>query len=119
MEIVTEGAERIDAELLPDRLSIETVSRFFCAAAPYVGVRLNGKEIEECVEYCVGSYNETLEKDNPGWVRVGNRMVTGKLQRSAVKGEQFATTTLYGKVEPFWRQKPSRQIRRQLGRVGR
>lgn len=118
--IVKEGDERIDAELLPPRISIENQSKFFClAAAGVVGVRLDGREVDECVEYCVGEGEDFSGKPLNGWVRVGNRMTSGKLQRSAVKGEQFATTTLYGKVEPFFKVKPSRQVRRQIARIGK
>lgn len=115
---VSSGLMPPDPSIPPPRLCIETNSRFFGAAAPVVGVKLNGEVVSEVVEYQVGREVEGRPPIN-GWVRVGHRQASGRLARSNIKGEQFATTTLYGTVEPYFRVEVSRQMRRQLQRVGK
>lgn len=111
--IVTEGAKRIDAEFLPSRLCIEPGSRYFSGAASVIGVRLDGKEVVECIEYAV------LDDEQNGWVRVGQRR-NGKLVRVHLQTNiAYASTQLYGKVEPYFRQPASRQVRRQLARLNK
>lgn len=87
---------------LPERLSVEPDSAYFTAAGAYVGVRLNGEIVEQVVEYQAGA---------KGWVRKGEKGMT--------LAEAKAKPKIYGCVIPFWKMTPSRQVRRQLARVGR
>lgn len=94
----------IEVSDLPDRLSVDRSSRFFTAVGAYVGVRFNGVEQAGAVEFCVSG----------GWVRIGQPNLKGKItQKEAVEAPKS-----YGKVETYWRMTPSRQVRRQLARVG-
>lgn len=90
---------------LPNRLSIEKNSPFYTNCGAYVLVMLDGHEVRHCVEYNV----------EMGWVRVGNPDSNGRVNAwSAAKAEKQ-----FGKVEVSWRYKPSRQVRRQIARIGK
>lgn len=89
---------------LPKRLSVERMSRHYIHVGPLVGVKLDGEEVVDVIEYdAIG-----------GWVRIASR-VAGKIAWSA-GGRALNTMTLYGRVEPYWRAPPTRQVRRQLRR---
>lgn len=92
-------------EGIPARLSIERESPYYTSCGGYVGVKLDGEDVNgRVVEYSV----------NLGWVRLVPPELSGKpLDRyQARKAEKH-----FGKVEVYWRMTPSRQIRRQLARM--
>lgn len=95
-----------DGDGIPDRLSIDRSSRFYTSAGSVVGVVFKGEDITgRVVEFCKSG----------GWVR----MVDRKLSGTALSRHQVETAPeSFGKVQPFWRAQPSRQIRRQLARIG-
>lgn len=90
---------------IPDRLSIERGSRFYTSVGGYVGVRLNGEDVNgRVVEFCTSE----------GWARLVDPSLSGKpLGRLEVE----SATRHNGVVETYWRMQPSRQIRRQLARI--
>lgn len=100
-----EPEPEVDNEGIPGHLSVDRQSRFYTSAGSYVGVRFNGEDVSgRVVEY---------SRDG-GWVRLANVKpgdpVTPHDVRTAPKS--------LGTVETYWRMKPSRQIRRQLARIG-
>ncbi len=94
-----------DGEGIPDRLSIDRSSRFYTSAGSVVGVVFEGEDITgRVVEFCKSG----------GWVRLVDRKLSG----TALSRYQVETAPkAFGKVQPFWRAQPSRQIRRQLARI--
>lgn len=90
---------------IPDRLSIERGSRFYTSVGGYVGVRLDGEDVNgRVVEFCTSE----------GWARLVDPALSGKpLGRLEVE----SATRHNGVVETYWRMQPSRQIRRQLARI--
>lgn len=84
----------------PDRLSVEPNSRYYTSVGSYVGVKLEGEIVEQVVEFCISE----------GWIRKGKKGMT--------LADAAAAPKIRGKVEAFWRMQPSRQIRRQLARIG-
>jgi hypothetical protein len=96
--------EPVEPNGIPDRLSIQQSSPFFTSVGSYVGVRLDGEDVNNrVIEFCVSG----------GWVRIGTPDASGRMPRSEVEG----AARKYGKVETYWRMQPSRQIRRQLARM--
>ena len=95
----TEGSD------LPNRISIERHSPYYTSVGAYIGVRLNGEEVEHCVEFNVIM----------GWVRVGIPDANGRVSPGAAQD----APERFGKVEAYWRMQPSRQVRRQLARIAR
>lgn len=94
-------------EGIPDRLSIEGDSPFFSSATLYVGVRLDGEENRDVVEYCVSG----------GWARLGVRGADGQIKRAGGHPYRLETTRRDKvAVEPYWRIEPSRQVRRAMAR---
>ncbi len=94
-------------EGIPDRLCIESHSRYHSPATPYIGVRIDGSDEDsgDVVEYCVSER----------WVRLGVRGADGQINRVGRYG--LETTTLRAvAVEVYWRIPPSRQVRRALAR---
>lgn len=89
---------------LPDRISIDRGSPFYTNCGAYLLVMFNGEEAKNCVEFCVSG----------GWVRLGPPGV------ERVTAQQVKEAPMMkGEVEVSWRTPPSRQIRRQLARIGR
>lgn len=95
-------------EGIPNRLCIEGNSRFHSAATPYIGVRIDGEESKDVVEYCVSGR----------WVRLGKRATPGgPILRKPFSVHELQTEMLHDvTVEPYWRSQPSRQVRRALAR---
>lgn len=93
----------VDSDGLPNRLSIDRSSRYYTNCGNYVGVKLDGNDAPNCIEFCVSE----------GWVRLGNGGAT--VSRAEVRDAQRQ----YGKVEVYWRSPPSRQVRRQMARLAR
>lgn len=94
-----------DGEGLPNRLSIDRSSRFYTSAGVVVGLVFDGQDVT----------GRVVEFDRAGgWVRLANvlpgKTVSSHDVRTAPKS--------FGKVQPYWRANPSRQIRRQLARIG-
>lgn len=94
-----------DGEGLPNRLSIDRSSRFYTSAGVVVGLVFDGQDVTgRVVEF---------DRDG-GWVRLANvlpgKTVSSHDVRTAPKS--------FGKVQPYWRGNPSRQMRRQLARIG-
>lgn len=90
----------------PDRLCIEQNSKFFSTSCPHVGVKIDGVEQNDIIEFC----------SSGRWVRVGERSLDGSLVRTRTG---FETTTKWDvDIEVYWRLQPSRQVRRALKRVG-
>lgn len=80
----------------PDRLSIRRSSPLYLGGiTDLVGLIFEGELRSDCLEYNVPE----------GWILV------------RPKGKSYGTDKLHGKVEPFWRREPSRQVRRQLQRT--
>lgn len=94
--------EVVDQEGLPDRLSIDRYSKHFTNGGNYVGVKFDGEEAPNVIEFCVSE----------GWVRRGKEKVVTRREVRDAERE-------YGKVEVYWRSKPSRQVRRQMARAAR
>lgn len=94
---------------LPDRLSIERDSPFYSSAIQFVGVRIAGVESRDVVEYCISGR----------WVRLAVRNEADEIKRDPERRPHgLQTTRLDGvEIEPYWRQQPSRQIRRALRRA--
>lgn len=91
-------------EGVPDRISVERGSPFFTSCGAYLKVLFDGEEVPNCIEFCISG----------GWARFGNsagNRVTLHEARTAPRR--------YGVVDVFWRAAPSRQVRRQLARIGR
>lgn len=93
---------------LPDRLCIERDSPHYSSSTALIGVRVNGEDNGNVVEYCVSG----------GWVRLGVRDHEEKIKRDPQRRPYgLQTTRLDGvEVEPYWRQNPSRQVRRAMAR---
>lgn len=91
---------------IPNRLCIERDSRFYVSAGSYIGVRLDGEDVSGRVV----EFNVTM-----GWVRLIPQHMSGKPIGKYEMGQAVRT---FGKVEPFWRLTPSRQVRRQIARIG-
>lgn len=93
-----------DGEGIPNRLCIQRDSPYYTSAGVYVGVIFNGQEVSGRVV----EFNRAM-----GWVRLAN------VQPGEAVGQHEARTApqSFGKVEPYWREQPSRQIRRQLARI--
>lgn len=94
-----------DGEGIPNRLSIDRSSRFYTSAGVVVGLVFDGQDVT----------GRVVEFDRAGgWVRLANvlpgKTVSNHDVRTAPKS--------FGKVQPYWRANPSRQIRRQLARIG-
>lgn len=90
----------------PDRLCIEAMSKFFSTSCAYVGVRVDGVESNDIVEYCLSGR----------WVRIGQRDAGNNLIRERLN---FKTTHKWDvDIELYWRYPASRQVRRALKRVG-
>lgn len=90
---------------IPPRLSIERSSPYYTSCGNYVGVRLNGEDVNgRVVEYSVAL----------GWVRLVAPELSGKPLSAydASRAEKH-----FGTVETYWRVTPSRQVRRQLARI--
>ena len=109
-----ETAETVEIEKpeidpdIPDRICVERDSRHYANVGSMLGIRIDGVETENVVEYCISK----------GWVRVG-RMVNGKLARTlGGRGRPITDDRSGVTVEPYWKVQPSRQIRRQLRRLG-
>lgn len=100
--IVKSPIPTTDSDGLPNRLSIDRSSPYYTNCGAYVGVKIDGEEAPNCIEFCVSG----------GWVRLGtNAQVTRAEVRDAPKR--------FGKVEVYWRATPSRQVRRQIARLAR
>lgn len=93
-----------DGEGIPNRLCIQRDSRYYTSVGGYVGVIFNGQEVSGRVV----EFNKEL-----GWIRLAN------VKPGEAVGPHEARTApkSFGKVEPYWRMQPSRQIRRQLARI--
>jgi hypothetical protein len=91
-----------DSDGLPNRLSIDRNSPHYTNCGAFVGVKIDGEEAPNCIEFCVSE----------GWVRLGSG---GAVTRAEVKHAERK----YGKVEVYWRSPPSRQVRRQMARMAR
>jgi hypothetical protein len=75
---------------LPDKLSIETESPFYDECYKRVGVRVDGKIINNCVEYNVAER----------WVRRTVRDSKGKIKKE--RGRIVAIMQKNVTVEPYW-----------------
>lgn len=94
-------------EGIPDRLCIEGDSPFYSSATLYVGVRIDGEQNSDVVEYSVSGR----------WVRLGVRGSDGQIKRVPMHRYRLETTRQDDvTVEPYWREKPSRQVRRAMAR---
>lgn len=93
-----------DFDGLPNRLSIDRSSPHHTSCGAYVGVKIDGVEVPNCIEFCVSE----------GWVRLGNPANARVTQDEITKAPKQ-----YGKVEVWWKAKPSRQVRRQMARLAR
>lgn len=81
-------------EGMPNRLSISTISPFFHGGiSSMVGVRIDGVLVGNCYEFDVAG----------GWYRI--------YQNRTMSDMMFS-----GKIEPFWRVQPSRQVLKRLRR---
>lgn len=100
-----EAANEVYNHLLPDRLCIERDSPFFTNLGSHVGVRIDGQEVQNAVEYSV----------KEGWIREATPGADGKVNAEAAR----KATKRFGVVSVYWRMTPSRQVRRQLARVGK
>lgn len=89
----------------PDRVSIERSSRFYTNCGAYLAVLIDGEPATHCVEYCVSG----------GWVRLGTADPSGRVSASAAARAEKK----FGVVDVAWKFKPSRQVRRQMERIGR
>jgi hypothetical protein len=93
-----------DSDGLPNRLSIDRSSPYHTSCGAYVGVKIDGAEAPNCIEFCVSE----------GWVRLGN--ATGA---RVSQHEIQSAPKQCGKVEVYWKATPSRQVRRQMARLAR
>ena len=100
--LVKQTIPTTDSDGLPNRLSIDRSSRYYTNCGAYIGVKLDGVEAPNCIEFCVSE----------GWVRLGAGGVV-------TRGEVRDAPKKYGKVELWWRSPPSRQVRRQIARLAR
>lgn len=83
--------ETEDQNALPDRLSLDPRSPFYDEEplARGVGIKFNGKEKTNVIEYCVSE----------GWIRVA-------AGRSLDRHGQPMTVTLKGEVRPYYDDAP-------------
>lgn len=96
-----------DADL-PDRLCIERHSRFYSTAITFVGVRIEGAESRDVVEYC----------QSERWVRLAIRNDDDKIKREPGSSTALQATLLEDvEIEVYWKVQPSRQVRRALRRI--
>ena len=91
-------------EGVPDRISVARSSRFFTTCGSYLKVLFDGEEVPNCIEFCISG----------GWARFGN-----SAGNRVTVHEAETAPRRYGVVDVFWRAPPSRQVRRQLARIGR
>lgn len=90
---------------IPGRLSIERSSPYYTSCGGYIGVRLDGEDVNgRVIEYSVAL----------GWVRLAGVEAIG---RPLSRADIAAAQKHFGKVETYWRMAPSRQVRRQLARI--
>lgn len=105
----TEAAARqldlLPDETLPKRLSIERSSPHYTSCGQYIGVKLDGEDVNGRVI----EYNVVM-----GWVRLAPAEASGK---ALTRADIAAAEQRHGKVEVYWRMTPSRQVRRQLARL--
>lgn len=90
-------------EGVPDRISVERGSPYFTSCGAYLKVLFDGEEVPNCIEFSISG----------GWARFGSG--TGRVTLHEAKH----APRRYGVVDVFWRATPSRQVRRQLARIGR
>ena len=100
--LVKSSIPTTDSDGLPNRLSIDRSSPYYTNCGGYVGVKIDGEEAPNCIEFCVSE----------GWLRLGT---TAQVTRAEVRD----APRKYGKVEVYWRAPPSRQVRRQIARMAR
>lgn len=74
----------------PDRISMDQRSEYFYREYFRIGVKLDGKVIFDCVEYCVSQ----------GWCRRYLKLPNGKTR---LERGQPITLMHLGKIEPYWR----------------
>ena len=88
----------------PDRICIERTSRYYAPFGYILGVIFKGEEVPNCVEFSVSGK----------WVRIGKPDADGRMSpREAARAEKR-----FGNVLVYWRSPPSRQVRRQMLRIG-
>lgn len=90
---------------LPNRLSAERSSPYFTNAGSLIGCKLDGEDVTGRVV----EYNVVM-----GWVRLLPAHLAGQAVDPFTMKQAGKT---FGKVEPYWRSIPSRQVRRQIARI--
>jgi len=89
-------------EGIPDRLCIQHDSPHYTPNGGLIGVLLDGIDVSgRVIEF----------SRSMGWVRLIDR--AQKVSRAAAEGAPKS----FGKIETFWREQPSRQVRRQFARM--
>lgn len=84
---------------------MERSSDYFYDACEFIGVRVNGEEQAQTVEFCVSGR----------WARIAILNPDKTLKRDV--NRTIRTTKVEGvDIEVYWRLKPSRQVRRALAR---
>lgn len=83
-----------DRDPIPDRVSLEQDSPHFFAGYPMLGVKVNGRESTQIVEFC----------KSEGWARLCLRDHRGRMKRDS-SGRPL-TTTVSGTIQPYWRDQP-------------
>jgi hypothetical protein len=76
---------------IPDRVSIEQDSPHFFPAYAMLGVKVNGKDSNQVVEFC----------QSEGWARLCLRNGKGVMKRDS-RGKPI-TTTVAASIDPYWR----------------
>lgn len=93
----------------PDRVSISrSSSHYYPMIGLYLGVRINGEERKDVVEYCASE----------GWAKIGEKDDKGDI-KTDWKGNPKSTTKYDVHVAPYWKERPSRQVRRAMLRAGK
>lgn len=79
---------------IPDRVSLEPLSPFYWPHYVRLGVRINGKQSNQVVEFC----------QSEGWARLCQRNGHGRMKRNG-QGVPL-TITVSGEIKPFWLSAP-------------
>lgn len=101
----TQHAHSAAEHPLPNRLSAERSSPYFTNAGALIGCKLDGEDVTGRVV----EYNVVM-----GWVRLLPAHLAGQPVDPFTMKQAGKT---FGKVEPYWRTTPSRQVRRQIARI--
>ena len=80
-----------EPKLIPDRVSMDIASQFYRSDYRQLGLKIDGREVQNCVEFCISE----------GWARLYINDSRGQPKQERGK---FVAVRKHGKIEPYWRQ---------------